>query len=258
VEVPVKLRQWLAKEFFPLHIKMYSKSRRKAPIYWQLSTPTASYSVWLYSQHLKKDTFYGVEFDYVRLKLEYEQRNLELLREELRDGATAAKRKAIVAQEAFIKELEVFYQEVGRISPLWNPSLDDGVILNFAMLWRLVPQNKAWQKELKATWEALCAGKYDWAHMAMHLWPERVVPKCAEDRSLAIAHGLEEVFWCQESDGKWVPRPEARERIPEVVTRRTSIAVKGALKELLEAPLVDAKALGKKAKKSVNPEPPRR
>ena len=29
----------------------------------------------------------------------------------------------------------------------------------------------------------------------MHLWPERVVPKCAEDASLAMAHGLDEVFW---------------------------------------------------------------
>jgi hypothetical protein len=26
----------------------------------------------------------------------------------------------------------------------------------------------------------------------MRLWPERVVPKCAKDRSLAIAHGLED------------------------------------------------------------------
>ena len=41
------------------------------------------------------------------------------------------------------------------------------------------------------------AGKYDWAHIAMHLWPERVVPKCATDRSLAIAHGLEDVFWVE-------------------------------------------------------------
>ena len=64
-----------------------------------------------------------------------------------------------------------------------------------APLWRLVPQHKPWQKELKSKWDELAAGKYDWAHLAMHLWPERVVPKCATDRSLAIAHGLEDVFW---------------------------------------------------------------
>ena len=49
-----------------------------------------------------------------------------------------------------------------------------------------------------------CArAEHDWAHLAMHLWPERVVPKCAKDRSLAIAHGLEEVFWVEGIDGKW-------------------------------------------------------
>jgi hypothetical protein len=40
----------------------------------------------------------------------------------------------------------------------------------------------------------------------MHLWPERVVPKCAKDRSLAIAHGLEDVFWVEGTDGKWTAR----------------------------------------------------
>ena len=71
-----------------------------------------------------------------------------------------------------------------------------------APLWRLVPQHKPWQKELKSKWDELVAGKYDWAHLAMHLWPERVVPKCATDRSLAIAHGLEDVFWTE--DGRQV------------------------------------------------------
>lgn len=48
-----ELRRTLAREFFPAHIKTYSKSRRKAPIYWQLATPTASYAVWLYTQSLR-------------------------------------------------------------------------------------------------------------------------------------------------------------------------------------------------------------
>jgi len=44
------LRTWFRSSFFERHLKRYSKSRRKAPIYWQLGTPTASYSVWLYYQ----------------------------------------------------------------------------------------------------------------------------------------------------------------------------------------------------------------
>ena len=68
-----------------------------------------------------------------------------------------------------------------------NPSFEDGVIINFAPLWRLVA-HKTWRSELKATWDALTRGEFDWTHLAMRLWPDRVVPKCATDRSLAIAH----------------------------------------------------------------------
>ena len=67
-------------------------------------------------------------------------------------------------------------------------------------------RHKPWQKELQEQWAELVKGKYDWAHLAMHLWPERVVPKCATDRSLAIAHGLEDVFWSEDADGKWQKR----------------------------------------------------
>ncbi len=49
---------------------------------------------------------------------------------------------------------------------------------------------------------ALGHGEYDWAHLAMHFWPERGVPKCVTDRSLAIAHGVEDIFWVEGADGK--------------------------------------------------------
>jgi hypothetical protein len=239
VDVPGDLRAWHAKEFFPLHIKMYSKSGRKAPIYWQLATASASYSVWLYIHAFSKDTLFRVQNDYIggeKGKLVHEERRLESLRLELRDGATAAQRKELTAQQSLVDELRAFLAEVKRVAPLWNPNLDDGVIINFAPLWRLVPQNKSWQKELKSTWDALCDGKYDWAHLAMYLWPERVVRKCATDRSLAIAHGLEDVLWVEGKDGKWTARKKPTRIIDDVVRERTSSAVKSALKSLREAP----------------------
>jgi hypothetical protein len=246
VDVPEDLRGWLAKEFFPRHIRMYSKSRRKAPIYWQLATPSASYSVWLYIHAFSKDTLFRVQNDYAAPKLAHEERRLESLTSELRDGATAAQRKQLAAQEALVEELRAFLDEVRRVAPLWGPNLDDGVIINFAPLWRLVPQNKVWQKELKSTWDALCEGMYDWAHLAMHLWPERVVPKCAKDRSLAIAYGLEEVFWVEGTDGKWTTRKTPTKSIAGLVKERTSPAVKSALKSLLEAPVASGKRTGRK------------
>jgi hypothetical protein len=89
--------------------------------------------------------------------------------------------------------------------------------------------HKAWQRELKKKWSELSAGRYDWAELAMYLWPERVVPKCVEDRSLAIAHGLEDVFWSEGEDGKWKPRKEPTRAINDLVQERTSSAAKAAL-----------------------------
>ena len=40
----------------------------------------------------------------------------------------------------------------------------------------------------------LASTNYDWAHLAMNYWPERVREKCKTDKSLAIAHGLEELY----------------------------------------------------------------
>jgi len=137
-----------------------------------------------------------------------------------------------------VEELRVLLDEVKRVAPLWNPNLDDGVVINFAPLWRLVPHHKPWQKELKTTWEALCAGDYDWAHLAMHLWPERVVPKCATDRSLAIAHGFEDAFWVEDENGKWKQRTTPLRSVNELIRERSSPAVKAALKNLLDAPTV--------------------
>ena len=242
------LRQWLRKSFFEEHINMYSATRRKAPIYWQLATPSASYSAWLYYHRFTRDTLFRLLNDQVAPKLRYEERKLTDLTQDAGPSPTASKRKEIDAQETFVSELRAFRGEVARVAPLWNPNLDDGVILNFAPLWRLVPQNRSWQNKCKSAWDTLCKGDYDWAHLAMHLWPERVVPKCAKDRSLAIAHGLEEVFWHEDADGKWQSRRVDQAEIGNLANNRISTAIKDALKSLLEAP---APATGRAAGKKV-------
>jgi hypothetical protein len=247
------LRTWLAKQFFDLHIKHYSKSRRKAPIYWQLATPSASYAAWLYYHRFSRDTLFRLLNDHVTPKLQHEERKLTNLTQEAGPEPSSSQRKEISSQEAFVGELRAFRDEVARVAPLWNPNLNDGVILNFAPLWRLVPQHKGWQKECKAAWDRLCKGEFDWAHLAMHLWPERVVPKCAKDRSLAIAHELEGVFWKKDVDGKWLSKAVPEETVASNVADRMSAAVKGALKDLLEAP-TPAKGRGKAPRrKPTNP-----
>jgi len=230
------IRSGVAVDLFSRHTRTYAEGRRKAPIYWQLATSSASYSVWLYYHRFTKDTFYKVLSDYVTPKLQHEERKLADFIQSAGGSPTASQRKEIAAQEVFVEELRAFREEIARIAPLWNPDLNDGVIINFAPLWRLVPHHRTWQKECKACWDKLVAGDYDWSHLAMHLWPERVVPKCAEDRSPAIAHGLEEVFWVEGDNSKWQPRKVDPATIDQLIKERTSAAVKDALKSLLEAP----------------------
>ena len=64
-----------------------------------------------------------------------------------------------------------------------------------------------------------------------------VVPKCATDRSLAIAHGLVDAFWREGSDGQWQPREVGQVEIDRFVRERSSAAVKAALSNLLKAPV---------------------
>lgn len=143
------LRTWFARESFEQHIKRYSKSRRKAPIYWQLATPSGSYSVWLYVHRVTPDTLFRVLNDFVGPKLDHEQTKLARLMQESGSTPSAAQRRDIDQQETFVGELQALKAEVARVAPLWRPDLDDGVILNFAPLWRLVPQHRAWQNECR-------------------------------------------------------------------------------------------------------------
>ena len=240
------IQRWLQSDFFSHQIKQYSQSRRKAPIYWQLATPSASYSVWLYYPCATKDTFFKVRNEYVKPKLSHERQKLQRLRSEGGPELNRSQHKEIEDQERFVTELAAIIEEIERIAPLWNPNFNDGVIINFSVLWRLVPQNRAWQKECKSCWDKLIAGEFDWAHLAMHLWPERVVPKCVDDASLAIAHGLEAIFWHRDDRERFKPKAEPeggwQPVIDELVKERTSPAVKAALKSLLEAPVSGATA----------------
>jgi hypothetical protein len=230
------LRSWIATKFFEHHLHRHSKSRRKAPILWQLSIPSGRYSVWCYAHRMTRDSLFAIQNEIVGSKLAHEERRLSSLVTGANHTPSAQDRAEIADHESLVVELRVMLEEVGRVAPLWNPDLDDGIVLVMAPLWRLVPTHKAWQRELRAKWDDLVAGRYDWAHLAMHLWPERVIPKCATDRSLAIAHDLEDVFWVEGSDGKWTPRSSPTQAMGELVAARTSAAVKAALASLLQAP----------------------
>jgi hypothetical protein len=105
---------------------------------------------------------------------------------------------------------EVFRDERDQIQRV----ILDGSQITAAPLWKHFRLG-AWQKDLKDTWSQLQKGEYDWAHLAHSTWPERVIPKCTTDRSLAIAHGHEKALWEEVTDDKgktkWQPKKDAKE-----------------------------------------------
>ncbi|EIC22703.1 hypothetical protein [Thiorhodovibrio frisius] len=181
--------------FFADHLKRHSKSRRQAPIYWPLSTPSGRYTLWLYYHRLTPQTLYSCVNDF----LDGPQGKLAQVRNSRAVLANKATRtpkeeKDFATFADLDTELTAFRDQLLRIARDWQPNLNDGVQITAAPLWPLFKLPK-WQKTLKDTWTKLETGDYDWAHLALSYWPERVLRKCHQDRSLAIAHGVEQDFW---------------------------------------------------------------
>jgi hypothetical protein len=205
--------------FFDDHLKRYSKSRRKAPIYWPLSTSSNSYTVWVYYHRLTDQTLYSIVNEYLGPKMAEVERWISRLEEQR--GAASGREAAQLGdrlQEArvFLGELTEFRAELLRVAELpYKPNLNDGVIINAAPLYRLF-RHRGWARDTQETWRKLESGEYDWAHMALNVWPERVKQVCRGDRSIAIAHGLEELYEASVTEA----RP--RRRRQEVTSRRAA------------------------------------
>ncbi len=186
------MRRWVQRDFFTFHFQRYSKSRRKAPIYWPLATTSGRYTLWIYYPDLSDQTLFTAVNDFVDPKLEDVRKQLQSLHDK---GASRSKQDEtnLEALASMEHELADLRDSLLEIAPSYRPNHDDGVQITACPLWKLF-RNKPWQKILKDTWAKLEKGDYDWAHLAMNYWPERVREKCISDKSLAIAHALEELY----------------------------------------------------------------
>lgn len=190
--VPSDVRRWSQRDFFAFHLQRYSKSRRKAPIYWPLSTTSGSYTLWVHYPSLTSQTLYTAINDFIEPKLKQVGADVTALRNK---GSTRTRddEKQFEALQSFELELIELRDTLLKLAPTYTPNHDDGVQISAAPLWSLF-RHKPWQKVLKDTWAKLEKGDYDWSHLAMNYWPERVREKCKTDKSLAIAHGLEDLY----------------------------------------------------------------
>jgi hypothetical protein len=163
--------------FWDDHVSRYSKSRRKAPIYWLLQSSKKNYALWLYYHRLDKDILFKVLLHYVEPKIRLEENYLEALRSQRAEAGTSGRgakklAKDIDRQEEFISELRDFEEKLRRVANLHlDPDLNDGVVLNIAPLRELVP----W-KEAKTYWDELLAGKYEWSSIGKQLREKGIVP----------------------------------------------------------------------------------
>ena len=218
---------------FDYQLKKYQVGRRQAPIYWPLQTPSGSYTVWVYYHRLTEQTLYSCVNDFLegpKGKLPEVTDALNALRNKhVRSNAEEKELTELTDLEA---ELKDFRDELLHLAKFWKPNLNDGVQITAAPLWKLF-QHKQWQRKLKETWDKLERGDYDWAHMAFNIWPERVLLKCHEDRSLAIAHDVENDFWEEveipmirrgkdtgETKVEWQPKKLNEDELKGIITQK--------------------------------------
>ena len=163
--------------FWADHIACYSKSRRKAPIYWLLQSGRKNYALWVFNHRLDGDTLSKALINYVEPKLRLEENRLNELRSQRTQaggavGAARALDRQIERQEDLLSELNDFADKLRRVIALHlTPDLNDGIVLNIAPLRELVP----W-KEAKKYWDELLAGKYNWSSIAQQLKAEKIGP----------------------------------------------------------------------------------
>ena len=192
LNVQVDIDYWLNKKFFPYHLKIYSKSRRQAPIYWPLQTEFGGYTLWIYAPRLNNQTLFSCLNDFIEPKVFSVTERIGLLKNNPIKDANVY--DEINEMTNLLAELKNFQDGILEVADMWRPSLSDGIQITAAPLWSFFT-HKVWRKKLYSTWIELERGDYEWAKMAYNFWPERVLKKCHQDRSIAIAHDVESELW---------------------------------------------------------------
>ena len=181
------LREYLRKPalFFADHLHRYSRSRRQAPIYWPLSTSSGSYTLWLYYPRLTAQTLHQCIADFLAPKLKNVSAELQMLRS---SNGLQSRLEELQELQDELNDMRAEIENIIRLPYL--PDLNDGVLVTASPLWKLFRLPR-WQKDLKNLWDQVQNGDYDWTQLAFSVWPDRVKQKCKGDRSIAIAHFLE-------------------------------------------------------------------
>ena len=154
------VRAYLAKDFFKEHLSRYSKSRRQAPVYWQLAIPSGGWSAWLYAPRFSREMLYAV-ITLADHRLANAAERIRLRPDDTM-GSARERAKAIDEERTLAAELQELRDDVARLAGLgWQPDLDDGFVLCAAPLAKWFPRN-TW-RQLTEQLSAIQSGAYPWA-----------------------------------------------------------------------------------------------
>lgn len=173
--------------FFDYHLSQYSASSRIAPIYLPLCSSSGNFVIWLFYPKLERSTLFTVLNDVIEPTVI----SLEQSYAASKAGNKTPQHKII----SLLEEIKDFRDQINEVlTGGFNCNIDDGVVLSLAPLRKLF-SNSSFREELNNRWAGLELGEYDWSSIALNYWPQRVFNKCRQDRSIAIAHGVENDLW---------------------------------------------------------------
>jgi hypothetical protein len=195
------LNTWIRTSAFAEHESIYSKR----PIYFPLVSAKKSFFLWVNIHQWHDGTLNSILANYLTPDSSLLDSRIKRLRED-RQSITDSRKlndaeKDIADLDKLLDELQDFITKVTQLATRgpapelqeveapYVMDLDDGVMVNSSALWELVLP--LW-KEPKKWWASLATPKgkkgFDWSHLAMCYWPERVMEQIKKDPSLAIAH----------------------------------------------------------------------
>jgi hypothetical protein len=195
------LNQWIRTAAFDMHASIY----QKRPIYFPLISSKKNFFLWVNIHKWNDGTLNSILANYLNPDRSLLEHRIKRLREERHAAEDSrqinAMEKEIADLDKLQEELNIFTAKVTQLATRgpapdiqeveapYVMDLDDGVMVNSAALWELVLP--LW-KDPKNWWQSLSAPKgkkdFDWSHLAMRYWPNRVMEKVKQDPSLAVAH----------------------------------------------------------------------
>lgn len=164
------LSDWVEDKFFGTHLQRYSRSRRYAPIYWQLSVPSKRWGLWLYAPLLSRESLFSIAM--------HTRENLSRVREQAvlaqkRSEQDRDTRERLESLEDLASEIDRFSGIVDEVAQSgWEPDLNDGFVLNAAPLEELFVDKK-WRTQIADHRKAMQRGSYPWATVQRDYFAKR-------------------------------------------------------------------------------------